>query len=106
MIRVGVVGYGLAGRVFHAPMIAAVEGLELAAVVERSGRTAEQAYPGITTYPSLDAMLGDATIELIVVATPNTTHAPFAQQALAAGRHVVVDKPVGITSAEVADVIA
>jgi len=106
MIRVGVVGYGLAGRVFHAPMISAVEGLELAAVVERSGRTAEQAYPGITTYPSLDAMLGDATIELIVIATPNTTHAPFAMQALAAGRHVVVDKPAGITSAEVADVIA
>jgi len=106
MIRAGVVGYGLAGRVFHAPMIAAVEGLELAAVVERSGRAAEQAYPGITTYPSLDAMLGDATIELIVVATPNTTHAPFAKQALAAGRHVVVDKPVGITSQEVAEIIA
>ena len=86
-------------------MVAAVQGLELAAVVERSGRTAEAAYPGIVTYSSLDAMLADETIELIVVATPNTTHASLAQQALEAGRHVVVDKPTAITASEIADLI-
>lgn len=104
-IRVGVVGFGLAGKVFHAPMIHAVEGLELAAVVERSSRNAEAAYPGISTYASLDAMLEDASIELIVVATPNDFHAAQARQALAAGRHVVVDKPVGNTSFEIADLM-
>lgn len=106
MIRVGLVGFGLAGRVFHAPMIAAVEGLELAAVVERSARHAEAAYPGIATYPSLEDMLGDATLELIVVATPDNWHVPQAHEALKAGRHVVVDKPLGATSREIGELIA
>ena len=105
MIRVGLVGFGLAGRVFHAPMIHAVEGLELAAVVERSSRNAEAAYPGITTYTSLEAMLGDPTLELIVIGTPNLSHVPQATEALLAGRHVVVDKPVANTSAELAQLI-
>ena len=101
-VRAGIVGFGLAGRVFHAPMIDAVDGLELAAVVERSRREAETRYPGITTYPSLEAMLKDTSLDLIVVATPNNFHAPFAKLALSAGRHVVVDKPVGNSSDEIA----
>jgi predicted dehydrogenase len=106
MIRVGLVGYGMAGRVFHAPVISAVEGLELAAVVERHSRNAEAAYPGITTYTSLEEMLKDESLRLIVVATPNTSHAPLAHLALAAGRHVVVDKPTGITSKVIEGLIA
>ena len=106
MIRVGLVGFGLAGRVFHAPMITAVEGLELSAVVERSTRHAEAAYPGITTHPSLDAMLGDRSLELIVVATPDNLHATQAQDVLKTGRHVVVDKPVAATSSEIAGLAA
>jgi len=106
MIRVGLVGYGMAGRVFHAPVISAVEGLELAAVVERHSRNAEAAYPGVTTYSSLEDMLKDETIQLVVVATPNTSHAALALQALAAGRHVVVDKPVGISVKEVEGLVA
>ena len=100
MIRVGLVGFGMAGRVFHAPTITAVEGLELAAVVERSSREAEARYPGIATYPSLEAMLADESLSLIVVATPNTSHVTLAQQALAAGRHTVVDKPMAIHASE------
>jgi predicted dehydrogenase len=106
MIRVGLVGYGLAGRVFHAPLITAVEGLELAAVVERKTRNAEAAYPGITTYPSLEAMLSDQTLDLIVVATPDNLHVTQAREALEAGRHVVVDKPVAATASEVAGLMA
>jgi len=106
MIRVGLVGFGLAGKVFHAPYVSAVEGLELAAIVERSTRNAEAAYSGIVTYPSLEAMLEDTTLELIVVGTPNATHVPLATEALKAGRHVVVDKPVAATSAELAELIA
>jgi predicted dehydrogenase len=101
MIRVGLVGFGMAGRVFHAPTITAVEGLELAAVVERSSREAEARYPGIATYPSLEAMLADESLSLIVIATPNTSHVPLAHQALAAHRHVVVDKPMAIHSNEI-----
>jgi len=106
MIRVGLVGYGMAGRVFHAPTISAVEGLEFTAVVERSSREAQARYPEVATYPSLEAMLADASLQLIVVATPNTTHVPLARQALAAGRHVVVDKPVAITSEEISGLMA
>jgi scyllo-inositol 2-dehydrogenase (NADP+) len=102
MIRVGLVGFGMAGRVFHAPLITAVEGFELAAVVERSSRNAETAYPGIATYPSLTAMLGDKTLGLIVVITPDNWHVRHATEALEAGRHVIVDKPMAATAAEVA----
>ncbi len=101
-IRAGVVGFGLAGQVFHAPMIDAVDGLELAGVVERSKREAETRYPGIRTYASLEAMLEDSTLELIVIATPNEAHAELAKRALAASRNVVVDKPVGNSSDEIA----
>ena len=106
MIRVGLVGYGLAGSVFHAPLITAVEGFELAAVVERSGRRAEAVYPGIVTYPSLSAMLTDPSLELIVVATPDNQHVEHASEALEASRHVIVDKPVANTTAEIAGLMA
>ena len=102
MIRVGLVGFGLAGRVFHAPLISSVEGLELAAVVERTSDIAAERYPGITTYRSLQEMLADASLGLIVVATPNATHFEVASKILDAGKSVVVDKPTAVTSDEIA----
>ena len=74
MILVGLVGFGMAGRVFHAPLISSVDGLELAAVVERHSTQAEERYPGITTYKTLESMLADRTLGLIVVATPSGSH--------------------------------
>ena len=102
MIRVGLVGFGLAGRVFHAPLISSVEGLELAAVVERSSNYAAERYPGVTTCRSLEELLADSSIKLIVVATPNNSHFEVALKALEAARNVVVDKPMAVTSAEIA----
>jgi len=102
MIRVGLVGFGMAGRVFHAPLISSVEGLELAAVVERHSDNAAARYPGITTYRTLEELLADAAIKLVVVATPNSSHFPVALQALEAAKNVVVDKPVALTSGEIA----
>jgi predicted dehydrogenase len=106
MIRVGLVGFGMGGRVFHAPLLSSVEGLELAAVVERSTDSAAQRYPGIMTYRSLDAMLEDASLGLFVVTTPSGTHFDLARRILEAGKNVVVDKPVAVTSAEVAELMA
>jgi len=106
MIRVGLVGFGMAGRVFHGPLISSVEGLELAAVVERSTNNAVLRYPGVVTYRSLDAMLADASIDLFVVATPSGTHFEVARQILEAGKNVVVDKPMSTTSAQIAQLIA
>lgn len=105
MIRVGMVGFGMGGRVFHAPLISSVEGLELTAVVERATSKAAQRYPGIKTYHSVAEMLKDTSIDLFVVTTPNGTHFEIARQILEAGRHVVVDKPVCTTSYEVAQLM-
>src|SRR5215469_10126224 len=101
MIRVGLVGFGMAGRVFHAPLISSVEGLELAAVVERSSDKAAERYPGITTCRSVEELLADSSIKLVVVATPNSSHFPIALQALEGAKSVVVDKPVALTSDEI-----
>jgi scyllo-inositol 2-dehydrogenase (NADP+) len=105
MIRVGLVGFGMVGRVFHAPLISSVEGLELAAVMERTSDNAAQRYPGITTYRSLEAMLADASLDLFVVATPSQSHSEVASQILKAGRNLIVDKPVCTTSVEIAQLM-
>jgi len=101
MLRVGLVGFGMAGRVFHAPLISSVDGLELAAVVERHSDQAAQRYPGIKTYRALEELLADSTIDLIVVATPSGTHFDVARQVIEAGRNVVVDKPACVTSDQI-----
>src|SRR5258708_510973 len=102
MIRVGLVGFGMSGRVFHAPLISSVEGLELAAVVERNSNKAAERYPGITTYRTLEELLRDASIKLVVVATPNSSHFATALQAIEAAKSVVVEKPAALTSNEIA----
>jgi scyllo-inositol 2-dehydrogenase (NADP+) len=105
MIRVGVVGFGLAGRIFHTAVIRAVEGLELAGIVQRSGTAAEKAYPGVTIFRSVEELLSDSTIRLVVVATPNASHYPIARQCLLADRDVVIDKPFALSSTEAAELI-
>ena len=97
-IRAAVLGYGLAGKVFHCPFISAVPGLELSAIVQRTGDAAAQAYPSARILRSADEALTDPTIDLIVVATPSETHFDLAAQALQAGKHVVVDKPITSSS--------
>lgn len=109
VISAGVIGYGLAGQVFHAPFVHAVPGLKLAAIVQRTGDAAARAYPETTTgvriLRSVDDLLADETIRLIVVATPNPTHFSLAKQCLQAGRDVVIDKPFAATSAEARELI-
>jgi scyllo-inositol 2-dehydrogenase (NADP+) len=105
-IGVGLVGFGLAGRAFHAPVISAVPGLRLAAIVQRSGSEAAQAYPLTRIVRSLDELLALPEIQLVVIATPNETHYPFARQCLAAGRDVLVDKPFTTSLQEALDLIS
>jgi predicted dehydrogenase len=105
MIRTGLVGFGFGGRVFHATLLSSVDGLELTAVVERSSDNAAQRYPGIHTYRTLEEMLADSSLSLIVVTTPNGTHFDVARQALEAGKSVVVDKPMCATSSEIAQLM-
>jgi predicted dehydrogenase len=105
MIDVGLIGFGLAGRAFHAPVIRAVPGLRLAAILQRSGSEAAEQYPDVRIVRSVEELLSIESIRLIVIATPNDTHYPFARQCLAAGRDVVVDKPFTTTLAEAAALV-
>jgi predicted dehydrogenase len=103
MIDVGLIGFGLAGRAFHAPVIRAVPGLRLAAILQRSGGEAAEQYPDVRIVRNLDELLSIESLRLIVIATPNDTHYSFAKQCLAAGRDVVVDKPFTTTLAEASE---
>lgn len=102
-IRVGLIGYGLAGSAFHAPLIATTPGMTLAAVVTSNperARAASDAYPGVEVVASAGLWERAAELDLVVVASPNRTHVPLAHGALEAGLAVVVDKPLAATSAD------
>jgi predicted dehydrogenase len=105
-LRVGLIGYGLAGSVFHAPLIHSIDDFVLDTIV--TANPARQAgavarYPGVHTVPSAeDLWPGSAELDLVVVASPNRWHVPLATAALRAGLAVVVDKPVTATAAEAA----
>ncbi len=102
--RVGLVGYGLAGSVFHAPLIAATGGMVLDTVVtahEERRAQARAAHPGVRLAAAPEELWARADeLDLVVVASPNKTHVPLASAALEAGLPVVVDKPVAGTAAQ------
>lgn len=104
-IRVAVLGFGLAGRVFHCPFVSAIPGLQLAAIVQRQGDEAAAAYPGARILRSAGEAFAAQDIDLLVVGTPNETHEALALDALRAGKHVVVDKPMAPSSAAAATLI-
>jgi predicted dehydrogenase len=100
-LRTGIAGYGLAGAVFHAPLIEAVDGLEVTRVMTRSAERAAQAreaHAGVEVVESLDALLED--IDVLVVASPNSSHAEIALAGLERCLFVVIDKPMAVTSAD------
>lgn len=103
-LRVGLLGYGLAGRVFHAPLIAACPGLALAAVVNRDPErraALHAAYPEAVALDTPEQLWARAsTLDLVVVATPNRSHVPLARAALQAGLPVVIDKPIAPSATE------
>ncbi len=99
-VRAGLIGFGLAGQVFHAPLIRAVPEFELACILERHGTLAAQKYPGVRVMRTIDELLEDEQIRLCVIATPNLSHFDLAQRCLLAGRDVVIDKPFTTTSEE------
>lgn len=105
MIDVGLIGFGLAGRAFHAQVVRRVTGLRLAAILQRQGNEAAQAYPDVPVVRSLQELLAINTIRLIVIATPNDSHFSLALQCLAAGRDVLVDKPFTATLNEAQELV-
>jgi scyllo-inositol 2-dehydrogenase (NADP+) len=100
MVRVGLIGFGLAGQAFHAAVIRGVRGMELACILERRGTKAHEKYPDARVARTLDELLSDRSIQLCVIATPNDSHYELTRACLLAGRDVVVDKPFAPTLRE------
>ncbi len=105
-IKTALCSFGMSGWVFHAPFIAINPGFELYAVWERTKNLALVKYPGVKTVRSLEEILEDDAVELVVVNTPNATHYEYTKKVLQAGKHVIVEKPFTITAAEGEELIA
>ncbi len=103
--RIVVIGYGMAGRIIHAPLIKACTSLELAGIVSSRPDAVHADWPDVAVIPDLETALNDPTIDAVVIATPNEHHAEQAIAALNAGKHVVIDKPFA-TSLSQAQAIA
>ncbi|WP_240359926.1 oxidoreductase [Pyxidicoccus trucidator] len=99
-IRVALLGHGFAGRTFHAPLIRAVEGLELRVVASSQRENVLARLPEVSVVASALEAATHPEVDLVVIATPNASHAPLAEAALRAGKQVVVDKPFTVTLAE------
>jgi scyllo-inositol 2-dehydrogenase (NADP+) len=108
-INVGLIGYGIGGQVFHAPILSSVKGLflkKIRASKPEQLALARQRYPEAELVPDADNIILDPSIDLVVITTPNALHFPLAAQALEAGKAVVVDKPFTLTSVEADALIA
>ena len=102
-MRVAIIGYGLSGRFFHAPLIAATPGLEVARVVTSNPLRCRQVaaeHPGAKVVPDVQALWSGPAPELVVVASPNDSHVANASEAIERRIPVVVDKPLAIAAAQ------
>jgi predicted dehydrogenase len=106
MVRVALIGYGYAGRTFHAPLIRATPGLDLVAVASSRPERVRADLPGIAVLASPEEACARPSIELVVVATPNDTHVPIASMALRAGKHVVLEKPFAPTLEQARELVS
>jgi len=105
-ISVGLIGTGMAARVFHIPVICSVPGLRLKTVVDRHGAESQKHFPhGVAVVGDAAALLQNDSIELVVIATPNSSHFDLARQCILSGKHVVVDKPFTTTSGQALQLI-
>jgi scyllo-inositol 2-dehydrogenase (NADP+) len=99
-IITGILAYGMSGKVFHVPFIHSHPGFKLQAITERNTKQAAIDYPGIVSYDTIDDLINDQAIELVIINTPNFTHFEYATKALKAGKHILVEKPFTATTGE------
>ena len=104
-INTAIVGFGLSGKVFHAPFLHIHPGFRLVTVVERHAENAKEFYPQVEIVRDLKEVLVNKGIELVVICTPNIYHFEMAKACLEAGKHIVIEKPFMPTSAEADEII-
>lgn len=105
-IKTALCSFGMSGRVFHSPFLSVNSGFNFYAVWERTKNEAQKKFPNVVTYRTLEEMLADELIELVIVNTPNYTHYEYAKKALEAGKHVIVEKPFTVDVKEAEELIA
>jgi scyllo-inositol 2-dehydrogenase (NADP+) len=104
-INTGIIGFGLSGRVFHAPFLHLDPGFKITKIVERNSEDSKTFYPEAEVVKDYSALLNDPLIELIVICTPNHLHFQMAKDSLLAGKHVVIDKPFTVSVKEANELI-
>jgi scyllo-inositol 2-dehydrogenase (NADP+) len=104
-INTALCSFGMSGWVFHAPFIVTNPGFKLYGVWERTKNLAAEKYPAVKTYRTLDEILTDPDVELVIVNTPSVTHYTYAKQVLLAGKNVVVEKPFTATVKEAEELV-
>ncbi len=107
-IRTAIIGFGLSGRVFHAPFIDVVDGFELTKISTSNPSAIEIIkfrYPNTAIVPDAEEIIKDESIDLVIVTSPNTVHFKWAKEALLAGKHVVIEKPFTNTTEEADELI-
>jgi predicted dehydrogenase len=97
-IRVGVVGYGIAAQVMHLPFLSTMKEYQVVSILERHASLSREKYPITNLVRTIDEMVSDPNVDLVVITTPNDTHFPYTQKALHAGKHVVLEKPFTINT--------
>ncbi|HUX83894.1 MAG TPA: Gfo/Idh/MocA family oxidoreductase, partial [Chitinophagaceae bacterium] len=105
IIRTGLIGFGISGQVFHAPFLTTVAGYRLDTIVQRHDQTASRSYPGISIRKSVEDVLNDPDIDLVVITVPTSGHYDLALNALQAKKHVVLEKPFTVTSEDALELI-
>lgn len=105
-INTGLLAYGMSGKVFHAPFVNTHSGFNLHAITERTHKQAISDYPNVISYNSIDELLADESIDLVIINTPNYTHYEYAKQALNAGKHILVEKPFTATVQQAKELFA
>jgi scyllo-inositol 2-dehydrogenase (NADP+) len=105
-IKTAILSFGMSGQVFHAPFLHVMDEFELYGVWERSKNIAKEKYPSIKSFRTLEDLLADTQIELVVVNTPNYSHYEYCKKALQAGKHVVVEKPFTVSVKEGKELIS
>lgn len=100
IINVGLLAFGMSGKVFHAPFVSTHKGFNFYGIVERNHKLAKKDYPSVISFNSVDELLADEQIDLVIVNSPNYTHFEYAKQALNAGKNILVEKPFTATSGE------
>ena len=97
-LNVGLVGFGIAAQVMHAPFLSTLNEYRLTSVLERNESNSKKRYPNVNVVRTIDELLENSEIDIIVITTPNDTHLEYAQKSLLANKHVVVEKPFTNTS--------